>query len=443
LSEALNFLRKELRKEKKKKEKKAKKKEEKKETRLCEKKKPRKEEKRGAEKKIKLPKITLKKIEFKKPKIGLKTSRVVKVPEYDFVEKNQYGTLAFNLKERTVYVWVKQHKGAWGFLSPLVSYPGIYEIQIKYPYVRVSSRFSRLEVKFVNVKPTERDYERLLTNLTIASMATRDLDNPEAYSVYDSWRLLIPLTEVSGTPTLYATKVIHIPSLKSICGNYVLAARLILLAISREKSTIVHGVPGSGKTTLLNSILNEIVKLFPELNIAIVETTPEIVVEGSNVQYRRVYIRESVYPLKKAIDNLTRYARPDILVLGEARTEYIDSWASAVQSGQPSLTTFHSDSVKKCIENLNIALEMKNVKFRAVDLFNVYIGMKIYQSSKGSIRILNSVYLIDENKHLKPMYIRGKHMMSDREFLDFIHDTVVKKNIEDLYTWITRKLIGG
>ena len=438
MSEALDFLRKELRKEKKKEEKKTKK-EKKKETRLYEKRKPRKEEK-----KIKLPKITLKKIEFKKPKIGLKTSRVVKVPEYDFVEKNQYGTLAFNLKERTIYVWVKQHKGAWGFLSPLVSYPGIYEIQIKYPYVRVSdSRFGRLEVKFVNVKLTERDYERLLTNLTIASMATRDLDNPEAYAVYDSWRLLIPLTEVSGVPSLHATKVIHIPSLKSICGNYVLAARLVLLAISREKATIVHGVPGSGKTTLLNSILNEIVKLFPELNIAIVETTPEIVVEGSNVQYRRVYVRESVYPLKRAIDNLVRYGRPDVLVLGEARSEYIDSWAAAVQSGQPSLTTFHSDSVKKCVQNLNIALEMKNMKFSALDLFNVYIGMKIYQSSKGSIRVLHSVYLVDESNNLQPMYVKGKYLMSDEEFLSFIDDTVVKKNIEDLYEWIMKKLISG
>ena len=134
--------------------------------------------------------------------------------------------------------------------------------------------------------------------------------------------------------------------------SYEMAAYFSLV-LSHGMNMFVSGETASGKTTLMNALTTFIP---PTGKIISIEDTPELQVPHGN------WIREVVRGSTKSSSNsavtmfdLLKAAlrqRPNEIIIGEIRGEEGAVAFQAMQTGHPSMATFHAASVEKLIQRL-------------------------------------------------------------------------------------------
>ena len=123
----------------------------------------------------------------------------------------------------------------------------------------------------------------------------------------------------------------------------VTAAQLAAIreAILDHRSILVLGTMGSGKTTFLNAILREISRLDPDRKVAVLEDTPELLVES----WRHVRLRphEGRPTLEAILPSTYRYSVQSAVV-NEVRGPEAAHVLSLWGSGHKGALTFHADA---------------------------------------------------------------------------------------------------
>ncbi|RLE75723.1 MAG: hypothetical protein DRZ80_02310 [Thermoprotei archaeon] len=349
-----------------------------------------------------------------------------KMPSYNKVVEIPSGRLAFG--DEILYVYPIKTRSPWGVLTPLVEYPHTQEI-----FLRGEELVATIDNKRYNVEIyASFNPEKLVNKLAIlACPKGLTEENPQAEGELDNWRLYFKLPSLSGMVEMTATKVISIPELESII-HPLLATRLILLTLKPSVVAIV-GPAGSGKTTLLNSLLNKILKIFPQkFRVSIVEQIAELVIpDKAEIARSRAGPKTSVTTLLR---QSMRYERPDILVLGELRGEEIWSWVEAGRLGIATLTTYHSPSVQKAVNSMAGLMRVNMPDADALDVLNlidVFIVSKKYITFEGIKRGVDAVYVSDGRK-LYAIYSNGIHM-PEKAFLEFIPARIMVGDSEQVY----------
>ncbi len=397
----------------------------------------------GPKIKLKAPRISLPKKPIK-PSLGisnlseyiakLKENKAKEHPDlrydnFDLVEKLKEGTFGWKYNLREVYVWPKVMTEPWLQIYPLVRHPKVKEVFIRGKNIGITTPEGRFKVIFPenNLIP-----EKIIMSLAIYSGAQLSISKPHAEADYDGWRILLSLPEVSIEPELVAVRLQRIPQLTEIVDRE-LAARLILLMLSKTGITIT-GPSGSGKTTLLNSMLFTLHRLFPYLRICIVEARAELQLPSSPL-----ISRSRGENLTQLIRDAFYLMRPDILVLGELRGEEILSWIEVCRAGIPSITTYHSPSVKKAVESLAILIRSSIEKIEPSEiprLFDVFIKTERKVSPKGFNYTVSEIYISDGNKFNK---IYPPNIL-DKKFLKFIDSIIVDGDAEEVYSYILKNI---
>jgi len=269
--------------------------------------------------------------------------------------------------------------------------------------------------------------EEIISHLVEETGARIDLAHPYTSIEYNGWRIFMQL-EPQGQLELDATRISSIPPLTSLMDP-LLAARTLTLLMAPSTAVIV-GPPGSGKSTLLNSMLLEIAYLWPNLHVAIVEPVKELILQGG-------WASRMEGPVSKLVRLTVRYKRPDILAVGELSTDDVWSFIEAGRSGIPTISTYHSPNIWKCLQSMAdaISLHIPGAKeytvLRYIDLF--IITRRIIDRSKIT-RHVSSVYLSD-GQRLIPIYIydtKSRHL-SEEKFIEKLPMTSILGDAKQLY----------
>lgn len=251
------------------------------------------------------------------------------------------GRVAFAGDKVVVYA---TREGVWGPLQPLIDYPETQEVFIRGGEVEATIGDRRYGVEL----PVELDAERLIQRLAILSNVRLSEAEPQAEAEHGGWRLYFKVPLVSGRWEVTAARIVEVPPLAELVPP-LLAARLLAL-VMRPSVAVMMGPSGSGKTTLLNSLLCEVLRLWPHLRVSIVEQVRELVLpERANIA--RSVARPGT-PVTLLIRQSLRYERPELFALGELRGEEVWSWVEAGRLGIATLTTIHAPSLEKGVETM-------------------------------------------------------------------------------------------
>jgi flagellar protein FlaI len=156
--------------------------------------------------------------------------------------------------------------------------------------------------------------------------------------------------------------------------DYMTAAYL-WICVEYGMSVFVSGETASGKTTLLNAITTFIP---PENKIVSIEDTPELNLPHRN-WVREVALAKGKGESAGTSGEVTMYdllksalrQRPNQIIVGEIRGVEGSVAFSAMQTGHPVMSTFHSASVEKLIQRL--CGEPINIPKTYVDNLNLII----------------------------------------------------------------------
>ncbi len=347
-------------------------------------------------------------------------------PEYDLVEKSGKYTYAFNLEKKVMYVWGADAKGKWGFLTPLVENERILEIHMRGPNVMVKhADLGEFNVQFMDVVVDEAKSTRIVSNLSAYSLATIDYENPSGYGEIDNFRVYLKLPIISGLPEMVCARIIEIPDITDWLPAPV-AARILTLSLLPH-ATVIYGRPGAGKTTLLNSILNVILAC-RDVNLSVVETVPELQLPNKpNIHRTATMFSEKMssmsdggekgLSISEAVSRAFRFERPDILVLGELRSDALRSWQEVVRSGVPALTTTHAPDLDGCIESLKSMLEAAGVPLKLTSYFKVYIEVCRTEGER-TLRYVDSIYYFYKPERVAVIY--GDGAVGEEKFVELI-----------------------
>lgn len=121
-------------------------------------------------------------------------------------------------------------------------------------------------------------------------------------------------------------------------------------AIEQHHNIVISGGTGSGKTTLLNALIAEIVRLFPDERIVIIEDTAEIQCAARNAVSYRTSPEVTMSQLVRA----TLRMRPDRAFVGEVRgpeaLDLLDFWNTGHPGG---VTTVHANDATSALSRLS------------------------------------------------------------------------------------------
>lgn len=127
--------------------------------------------------------------------------------------------------------------------------------------------------------------------------------------------------------------------------------RVLKEGLIRGDSIIVSGATKSGKTNLVNALLHELVEMRPEVRVAVLEDTPEIVCPARDT------LRMTTVEKRVDLHDLVRIGvrcHPDIFVVGEVRGRdaypFLDSMATGHGGG---MCTLHAGSPQGALMRLN------------------------------------------------------------------------------------------
>ncbi len=357
-------------------------------------------------------------------------------PQYLALEKSDRGTLAIG--RDSIYLYPTNVKPPWYQLELIFRNNNFSEIFIRGNEIFAThKKLGRLKVK---VMDETFNPERLLMNLAIVTNTRLDLSKPYAEAELEGWRLYFKLPLISGEWELSATRVGNVPRLVQLAEPG-LATALLLLVLKPSVVAIV-GPNGSGKTTLLNSMLLELNRAFPSLRISVIEQVPELILPPS-AQFSRSIARPGL-SVTTLVRQAMRYERPDIVVIGELRSEEIWSWIEAGRLGVAALTTYHAPTVDIAIKSMAKLLEqhISGAKEEAVlSLVNVFVLMYKHIEKHKIIRGIKSVYIADKGT-LIPVYEEGRLNITLNKLVGYVGERLLTGSYNETLKVVTKSLFN-
>ncbi|MEZ0345493.1 MAG: ATPase, T2SS/T4P/T4SS family [Infirmifilum sp.] len=326
--------------------------------------------------------------------------------------KNSFGFLARS-DGKIEIIPIREHP-VWKKFSPLFLASEVEEIWLfEGKTVATIKNFGRISIKG---SPSPEELENLIISIIAATGVKVDMRKPRGVVDVDDWRVSIQLSS-GGQTQIVATRLSSVPPLKELIDP-ITAARLMVLLL-RPAVIVILGPPGSGKSTLLNSLVGEIARIFPNLHLAVVE------------KYRELVFKEGWFSWilsENLVDGVRwamRYFRPDLIVVGEIMAEDFWSIVEPSRSGLPTITTFHSPTIRKAVKVLSDSLRAQlgygdeNSVLQYVDVF---IQTQKRVTPRGIERGVESIFISD-GQRLIPFYAAGKSM-SDEEFLQALPEQI-------------------
>ncbi len=349
------------------------------------------------------------------------------ISEIDDIIENKYGKIVLGGYKAGVYSL--DNDSLWGVLSPLFRSKYVQEVFIRGRNIFATIKGRRYRVYVEGFVP-----EKFISKVIVRSRAKVSYQSPEAEAELEGWRLYFKMPFVSGKWEMSATKLVNIPDFLELV-NPLLAARLISLMF-KPSTVVIIGPAGSGKTTFLNSLLNKILQIFPMLKVSIIEQVHELNVDSGIVNFSRVNVRDMTTLLRQAI----RYERPDLLVVGELRSEEVISWIDVGRNGVATVTTFHSPSLSKAISSMNYVLKRNVYSSSVEDVIDVFVICRKYVLPNNYIkRGIEEIYYNIRGK-LFPLFIDGVNL-SEEIFMRVTPTKTMFGNFSEIYL-ILKKRFG-
>jgi len=262
--------------------------------------------------------------------------------------------------------------------------------------------------------PTREELENIIVKIIAATGVKVDMRHPRGVVDVDDWRVSLQLSS-GGQLQLVATRFARVPAITEILPP--LAAARLLLLLMRPSVVLILGPPGSGKSTLLNSLVREVALRYPFLHIAVVE------------KYRELVFRDGWFTwvindnLAEGVRFAMRYYRPDVLVVGEIMAEDVWSIVEPGRAGLPTITTFHSPSIRKAVKVLSDALRAHlgyGDENSALQYIDVFVQTRKKVTPSGVERQVEGIYVSD-GQRLFPVYADGD-FASEEDFLKAVPD---------------------
>lgn len=181
-------------------------------------------------------------------------------------------------------------------------------------------------------------------------------------------------------------------------------AAYLWLCIEQGMSVFVSGETASGKTTTLNAVLPF---MRAKSKILSVEDTPEILPPHAN--WQQLITRErGTKGSSVTMNDLLKAAlrsRPNFIIVGEIRSAEGAVAFQAMQTGHPTLATFHASSVGKLIQRFSS--DPMNVPPQFMDNLNVaLIQMAVYVGGKMLRRVMAVEEIEGYSKQAKQVMTR-------------------------------------
>jgi len=343
----------------------------------------------------------------------------------DEIIENKFGKIALSGLEAHVYPIVVDN--IWDVLSPLFCSEYVQEIFIRGNKIFATIKERRYKVIVENFNP-----EKFISRIVIKSKARVSYHNPEAESELRGWRLYFKLPLVSEKWELTATRIIDIPDLLDLIDP-LLAARMVSL-VFKPSTMVIIGPAGSGKTTFLNSFINKVLEVFPLLKVSVIEQVRELRVNGGIVNFSKVNIRNMTTLLRQAI----RYERPDLLIVGELRSEEVASWIDAGRNGVATITTFHSPSLLKALSSMSYLLKKDVYNSDVEDVIDLFVICRKYVFPNNIInRGVEEVYY-NINGKFYPLFIEG-YNLQEEIFNRFAPSKTMLGSFTEIYSMLRRR----
>ncbi|MGC9107263.1 MAG: ATPase, T2SS/T4P/T4SS family [Infirmifilum sp.] len=311
--------------------------------------------------------------------------------------KNHSGFL-FSYDSKLEILPLKTHP-VWKNLSPLFMAREVEEIWVFESRTVVTIKnLGRISIEGL---PSKDELEDIIVSIIASTGLKVDMRRPRGVVDVDEWRVSVQLTS-GGQTQIVATRLSSIPPLKNLLDPLT-AARMILLLL-RPSVVVILGPPGSGKTTLLNSIVGEVGKMYPHLHIAVIE------------KYKELTLREGWFSwivsenLVEGVRWAMRYYRPDMVVIGEIMAEDFWSVIEPSRSGLPTITTFHSPSIRKAIKILSDSLRAQlgyGDESSALQYIDVFVQTFKRVTPQGVERGVENI-LLSDGQRLIPIYSDGQ-----------------------------------
>ncbi len=318
-------------------------------------------------------------------------------------------------------------------LAPLFEYSECQEI-----FIRVDKISTTINGRRYVVEVKDYDVQEFIENLAIFQGVNLNLTVPYAETFLKRknyiWRIYLKLREKE----IIATRITRIPLLTDY--DPLLAARLILTVL-KPNVLCICGPTGSGKTTLLNSIILGIHYLYPYLRICVIEQVRELILPPSALVSRAVAYGD--YDVTFLLRQAFRYERPSIIVLGELRSENIETWFE-VSKGLASITTMHAKDLDDALSFMLFYLRAYYPRATLEDLYsivNAFVFMRKIETASSIMRKISSFYIVNNNKVVK--VYDGKNHISDEDFIKLIGDETMVGDARIQYTYIKDVLFKG
>jgi len=343
--------------------------------------------------------------------------------------QNEKGKIV--LSGSKAYVYTVDGEGCWSVLSPLFSSNEVQEV-----FIRGYTIFATINNRRYRVIVDGFNPEKFMSRTAVRSRSRISYRNPETEAELGGWRLYFKLPIISGEWELTATRMIDVPKLTTLIDS-LLATRLISL-IFKPSTMVIVGPAGSGKTTFLNSFINKIVEIFPLLKISVIEQVRELNIKGGIVNYSSANIRKVTTLLRQSI----RYERPDILIVGELRSEEIGSWIDVGRNGVATITTFHSPSLSIALSSMNYFLERDARETRIENVVDIFIVCRKYFSQDGTIRRGVEEAYLNKNGKFYPLYLDGFNLSEDI-FMRIVPRKTMLGRFDSIYSLLKEMLLNN
>lgn len=177
-----------------------------------------------------------------------------------------------------------------------------------------------------------------------------------AVELYGSlWRVTVLAPPVAREEVISFRRISSKPFALESFGVSPEQRELLLGALSSKRGILVIGQQGSGKTAFSSALLGRLLDASPELRVALIEDTPEILIPP---ECNHVALTTSPHRSFEDLVSEALRTGADLILIGEVRDRAVSHLVTAAITGHGALTTFHAASPRAAYERVRLLMQM-------------------------------------------------------------------------------------
>lgn len=302
-----------------------------------------------------------------------------------------------------------------GFLSPLLSDPGVTDISYNgVDIFYLHNEYGRCKS---NIELSQNDAKSFLRHISNISEQQFSYTNPILDVSFDKYRLNAVYSNIGRINNDRGfTFSIRIASseLKINEHNDSIPLKVINIlkeALDKGDSIVIGGRTGTGKTELQKYLLSS---LKPKTRIVVIDNVLEL---GLNKSFSHLDLniwqadeKNKYTNIQSLVKNALR-SNPDWLIVAESRGEEMVDVLNSVMSGHPIITTIHAYDVETMPSRMSRMVLMNEKKMDYKDVLkDIYMHIPIYIYMEREIvddkvkRYISKIMRISENGKREIIY---------------------------------------